>query len=141
MCDITRQIKPTRLAAVFFYLNSIYGMPEPEQPTLRLTRQITFALNELNTHTMLPRAYMRTITNNTSNDRTLKLWRPSTGELITTLQGHADVARAAVFSPDGSRVASVSYDRTLRLWDPETAETVLSFRAHLDWPSSVAWSR
>jgi WD40 repeat protein len=70
----------------------------------------------------------------------LKLWSPRNGKLITTLRGHTDDVSSATFSPDGTRLASVSFDRTLRLWDPVTCETVLSFKAHREWPFAVAFS-
>ena len=43
------------------------------------------------------------------------------------MRGHDEAITAMAFSPDGSRLASVSLDKTLRLWDPDTAEELACF--------------
>jgi WD40 repeat protein len=43
------------------------------------------------------------------------------------LRGHTKCIECIEFSPDGSRLASVSLDRTLRLWDVATGECVRTF--------------
>ncbi|RAL17437.1 WD40 repeat-like protein [Aspergillus homomorphus CBS 101889] len=52
-----------------------------------------------------------------SEDRTMKLWDPSTGKCLQTLEGHKDGVNSAAFSHDSKILASSSEDRTIKLWD------------------------
>ena len=57
-----------------------------------------------------------------SDDTTVRLWDPATGEARRTLEGHSGWVVAVAFSPDGKLVASASADKTVRLWDPATRD-------------------
>ena len=59
-----------------------------------------------------------------SDDGTLKLWDPASGEELRTLAGHSGRVRGCAVSPDGAFVVSASYDRTLKLWDPASGTAV-----------------
>ncbi|MBD2205545.1 WD40 repeat domain-containing protein [Calothrix sp. FACHB-1219] len=56
-----------------------------------------------------------------SSDCTIKLWKLTTGELLTTLTGHSSSVFAVDFSPDGQTLASASDVEYLygniKLWD------------------------
>ncbi|OUL29171.1 WD40 repeat domain-containing protein [Nostoc sp. 106C] len=57
--------------------------------------------------------------------KTVKLWNPSTGELIRTFTGQA---WAVNFSPDGRILASGSQNGTLNLWDVSTGELIRTLK-------------
>jgi WD40 repeat protein len=56
-----------------------------------------------------------------------------------SLAGHRNEVQGAVFSPDGSRVATASTDKTARIWDVATGQTLAVLR-HDDEVNSVAFS-
>ena len=49
-------------------------------------------------------------------DPRARLWHAD-GTPAATLEGHTETIRAAVFSPDGSKIATASRDNTARIWD------------------------
>ena len=69
-----------------------------------------------------------------SDDQTVRLWDPSTGEQLTTLRGHQDSVNAlCTISVNGRQLlASGSGDQTVRLWDPSTGEQLTTLRGHQD---------
>jgi nucleoside phosphorylase len=73
-----------------------------------------------------------------STDQTLKVWDLGTGELLTTLEGHADRVNACAVTPDGRRVVSVSWDQTLKVWDLETGELLSTLEGHVHWATAYA---
>ncbi len=56
-----------------------------------------------------------------SDDKTVKLWDATTGQLISTFEAHAEV-KSVAFSPDGTRLLSGGRDDTLKLWDSASGQ-------------------
>lgn len=50
-----------------------------------------------------------------SDDVTIRLWNPETGEQMQTLEGHGDSIRTVAFSHAETLLASASNDGTVRL--------------------------
>ena len=75
----------------------------------------------------------------------VELWDVEAFASIGTLR-HSDWARitAAIFSPDGSRVASASWDQIIKLWDVETRREMGTWEVPREdnslWSLSVAFS-
>ncbi len=71
----------------------------------------------------------------------LGIWLYSPGfEDIGLLKGHTKAVYSLAFSPDGSRLASVSHDRTVRIWDVASQTGLYMLEGHTDLVVTVAWS-
>ncbi|GAB5517352.1 WD40 repeat domain-containing protein [Rhodopirellula baltica] len=58
------------------------------------------------------------------------LFHVADGSVLKELVGHRDVLYAAVFSPDGKRIATAGYDRKILIWDTSTGEVVQELLGH-----------
>ena len=65
-----------------------------------------------------------------SDDGTVRLWDPATGQPAATLEGHTGGVGAVAFSPDGRLLASAGHDGTVRLWDPATGQPAATLEGH-----------
>lgn len=74
------------------------------------------------------------------NDRIVRVWNATTGELVQTLEGHEDAVLSAAFSPDDRWLLSSSYDGTARLWDVASGTTLAVLQAHSWWVWQAVFS-
>ena len=65
-----------------------------------------------------------------SDDRSIRLWDPTTGREIRVLRGHIGPVHALAFDAEGKRLVSAGADRLIRIWDPDTGRLMASFEGH-----------
>jgi WD40 repeat protein len=75
-----------------------------------------------------------------SDDLTIKLWDPASGQELRTLEGHSAWVSCLAFSPDSRILASGGDDYTVRLWDVGSGRPLHTMNEHTDRVMSVAFS-
>ena len=75
-----------------------------------------------------------------SEDKTIRIWDASTGEVLDVLRGHMGIVYSVAFSLNGARLVSGSEDGTVRVWDASTGEELLVVQGHGRWIYAVAIS-
>lgn len=53
-------------------------------------------------------------------------------KLVIDPQGHSDMVKDVMFTPDGKVLVSVSRDKTIRLWNVETGDLIKTYRGEID---------
>ena len=74
-----------------------------------------------------------------SEDNTIRLWNPTTGQYLTTFRGHSGEVNSVAFSADGETLASGSNDDTIKLWN-SNGEFRATLSGHADDVRTVAFS-
>ena len=67
-----------------------------------------------------------------ADDSSIKIWNPTTGELLHTLEEHFSRVTCLTELPEGI-LASGSFDTSIRLWNVSTAKCILQLNAHDAW--------
>ena len=62
-------------------------------------------------------------------DHTAKVWDARSGAVLLTLKGHARDVGLASFSPDGTRIVTVS-NGTAKVWDAKSGAEVVTLKGH-----------
>jgi len=62
------------------------------------------------------------------NDKHLRLWDATSGQLVKTLSSHTGTVQGLAFSPDGKWLISGGEDRRLLLWDVAAGSLAASFQ-------------
>jgi WD40 repeat protein len=71
-----------------------------------------------------------------SQDKTIKLWNPQTGQLLHRFFGHTSGVDSVAISPDGKRLVSGSSDRTILAWNFSSRFAIERFYSHSGSPYS-----
>lgn len=60
-------------------------------------------------------------------DKTVKIWKVESGDLVHTLKGHNHIITTLTFSPNGKYLASGSKDKTIVMWDVVSGKKLKTF--------------
>ena len=71
-----------------------------------------------------------------SEDKTIRLWNPETGECLRMLEGHEDRVTNVVFDPSDRTLASASFDKTVKIWDVASGKLLFTMEGH----DAYVWS-
>lgn len=72
-------------------------------------------------------------------DRTIRLWDTTTSSPLRSWVAHDDEVNGAIFSPDGTRLASGSNDRLVKIWNPSDGSLVATLEGHKSWVVGGSW--
>jgi len=148
--------KPSKLIEIYHFAR--ISVISPDLKTI--TRMTSNSLSQWNLDTG---KFTRTITDNThywslalspngqllaagTVHGTIDLWNLSNGQLIRTLNGHANdngigFVRSVAFGLDGNTLATAGDDDTIKVWDVSTGNLIHTFRHRILSPPSVYYVR
>jgi WD40 repeat protein len=76
-----------------------------------------------------------------SDDGTAKVWDPSNGKLIASLDGHQGRISSVAFNPnDGKYILTTSSDKTAKVWEAATGRLLASLDGHTDTVGAATFS-
>jgi WD40 repeat protein len=73
-----------------------------------------------------------------SPDKTLKVWDLTSGQLLSTLEGHTDEVTGVAVTADGRWVISASHDYTLKVWDLASGQLARTLKGHTNAVNGLA---
>jgi WD40 repeat protein/class 3 adenylate cyclase len=73
-------------------------------------------------------------------DNTARIWDAATGNMILVINGHTGPVVEGDWSPNGTRIVTVSSDDTVRIWDAMSGAELLNLRAPTSYAAFVKWS-
>ncbi|MDG4834236.1 WD40 repeat domain-containing protein [Solwaraspora sp. WMMD1047] len=103
-------------------------------------RTLTSHTGEVRAVAVLPRPDGRHHIISASDDGTVRVWDPDTGDQLTQLTGHTGRVRAVAVlpGPDGRHhIISASDDGTVRVWNPNTGDQLAKLTRHTGPVSAV----
>jgi WD40 repeat protein len=74
-----------------------------------------------------------------SEDKSVRVWDASTGEMLKVLEGHTHGVSSVSFSSDDKRIVSGSWDKSVRVWDASTGEMLKVLEGHTRPVSPVSF--
>lgn len=83
----------------------------------------------------------KAIIGTTSDDKTWKLWKFPTGELLMHGEGHSDWISSISFHPDGVLLATSGGDSTIKIWNIIEEKCVYTIIDHAEpvWKTKFHW--
>lgn len=73
-------------------------------------------------------------------DNTVRIWDAESGNSDLVIDGHNAAVFLGGWSPDGSRVVTISIDDTMRIWDAKSGAELLNLPAPIEYYGNVMWS-
>lgn len=75
------------------------------------------------------------------NDKTIKMFRLSHRNFISSYTGHTNWIRCVRFSPNNKMIASCAEDKTLKIFDVESGELIHSFKDEKGFGNQLTWHK